>query len=77
LQQALYFASMPRNQGRSDQIDEPARNGSSSEAAHYIMARTQELSALARAHSLEMLAYLLDMARMEAEQALRRSGERG
>jgi hypothetical protein len=67
---------MPRNHGRTDQTDEPVRNGGASEAAHYIMTATQELSALARAHSHEMLAYLLEMARLEAEQALRRSGER-
>lgn len=37
------------------------------EAAHYIASVTTELHRLARRLDMEMIAYLLDMARLEAE----------
>jgi hypothetical protein len=37
-------------------------------AAHYIAALTEELSQLAKRNGLDTLGYLLDMARLEADQ---------
>jgi hypothetical protein len=44
------------------------------EAALYIAALADELARLAKSHDLEALAYILDMARMEADQISKRSG---
>jgi len=41
--------------------------GNSAAAAHYVATLTTELAMVARLHGLETLAYLLDMARLEAE----------
>jgi hypothetical protein len=41
---------------------------SSAAAAHYIGTLTNELARLAREHRLDLLAYILDMARLEANQ---------
>jgi hypothetical protein len=38
------------------------------EAAHYIASLAQELAELAKSQELETLAYILDMARLEADQ---------
>ena len=43
-----------------------------SDAAHYIASLAQELSELAKSHELEALAYILDMARLEADQICKR-----
>lgn len=48
-----------------DEPDESARAAT----AEYIAAMTAELTKMALARHLEMLAYLLDMARIEAESA--------
>lgn len=53
---------------------EAARDGGPLEAAEYVSLAVGELSQLARAHRLGMLAYLLDMAKLEADETLRRSG---
>ena len=45
------------------------------EAARYIEAFNLELSALAKRSRLEFVAYLLDMARIEAERCGRREGQ--
>jgi hypothetical protein len=42
------------------------------DAAHYIASLTQELSELAKSHEFEALAYILDMARLEADQICKR-----
>jgi hypothetical protein len=42
------------------------------EAAHYIASLAQELAELAKSHELETLAYILDMARLEADQICKR-----
>ena len=42
------------------------------EAAHYIASLADELAQLAKSHDLEALAYILDMARMEADQISKR-----
>lgn len=41
------------------------------EAAAYIAALSGDLAAIARRHGLDTLGYLLDMARLEAEQTAR------
>jgi len=42
------------------------------DAAHYIASLTQELAELAKSYELEALAYILDMARLEADQISKR-----
>ncbi|HUZ33101.1 MAG TPA: hypothetical protein VMV19_13510, partial [Xanthobacteraceae bacterium] len=42
------------------------------EAALYIASLADELARLAKSHDLEALAYILDMARMEADQISKR-----
>jgi hypothetical protein len=42
------------------------------EAAAYVAALSEDLASIARHHGLDTLAYLLDMARLEAENAQRR-----
>jgi hypothetical protein len=41
-------------------------------AAQYIASLTQELAELAKSHDLEALAYILNMARLEADQICKR-----
>lgn len=40
-------------------------------AAHYIAALTQELAQLARRNGLDTLSYILEMARLEADQIIK------
>jgi len=47
-------------------------NGHSSEAADYIASLADELARLAKSHNLDALAYILDMARLEADQMSKR-----
>jgi hypothetical protein len=42
------------------------------DAAHYIASLAQELADLAKSHELATLAYILDMARLEADQIWKR-----
>jgi len=42
------------------------------DAAHYIASLTEELVELAKSYELEALAYILDMARLEADQISKR-----
>lgn len=53
---------------------EPARDGDPGEAAHYLRDAITELSQIAHRHGLETLAYLLDMAQMEADELVRLRG---
>jgi hypothetical protein len=46
-----------------------------SEAALYIASLADELARLAKSHDLETLAYILDMARMEADQISKRMND--
>jgi len=62
-----------RNQSR----DAGPRGEQRLAAADYIAAMSDDLSALARRHDLVTLAYLLDMARLEAETAARGGGREG
>ncbi|MDE2283774.1 MAG: hypothetical protein KGK33_04075 [Hyphomicrobiales bacterium] len=45
------------------------------EAALYIASLADELARLAKSHDLETLAYILDMARMEADQISKRMND--
>lgn len=63
---------MPWRQGAGDLIiSEPERKADAAEspgsAALYIASFAEELARLAKGHNLEVLAYLLDMARLEAD----------
>ena len=49
-------------------------HGSAASAALYIGVLTGELRELARANGLDALSYLLDMARLEADEVLKGSG---
>jgi hypothetical protein len=42
-------------------------------AAEYLASMTGDLAAMARAHGLDVLGHLLEMARLEAENAVRES----
>ena len=48
-----------------------SRDGGPGEAAGYLAEAITELLELARVHRLDMLCYLLDMARMEAREIVR------
>lgn len=50
---------------------EPVRDGGPIEAASFVAEAVSELVLLARRHQLETLAFLLDMAKMEAEELVR------
>ena len=55
--------------GGSDPLDDEHRYRA--EAASYIAEMTASLAKMARNHDLEALGYILDMARLEAENAIR------
>jgi hypothetical protein len=55
-------ASLPASPGPA----QPDQDMSPAQVAHYIAEFTAELSSIARRSDLELLAYLLDMARFEA-----------
>lgn len=63
--------SPPSESHRDSQYSRP-RDGGPVEAAQYLSEATGELIQVARAHRLDMLCYLLDMARMEAREIVRR-----
>ncbi len=48
------------------------QDGGSLEAATFVFGAAGELAQLARQHRLDVLAYLLDMAQLEAQEAARR-----
>ena len=53
-------------------MDPPTSEETPEQAAQYIAALTQELAALARRAGLETLSQILEMARLEADQAAQR-----
>jgi hypothetical protein len=53
------------------EADEPAGDGGPNEAARFIAGAVSELALMARVHRLDMLAHVLDMAQMEAEDLVR------
>lgn len=66
---------MPSEHGKERDVAE------ASAAALYIASLAEELARLAKSHEFEALAYLLDMARLEADQLAKRwtgpAGPRG
>jgi hypothetical protein len=69
---------MPPSSGRGPRspTDDPSGDGGPDEAAAFIAENLAELAGLARRHKLDLLAHLLGMARMEAEEWLRLRGKR-
>jgi hypothetical protein len=57
-------------QGHS-RTDEPPGEGGSEEAANFIAETVASLTRLARRHDLDLLTYLLAMARLEAEEQVK------
>lgn len=55
---------------------DPPGDGGSNEAAHYLAGAIAELSQMAHRHRHDMLAYLLDMAMLEAEEVVRLGSNR-
>ncbi|MGN6310507.1 MAG: hypothetical protein ACTHNN_13235 [Xanthobacteraceae bacterium] len=53
------------------EADEPAGDGGPDEAARFIAGAVSELALMARVHRLDVLAHVLDMAQMEAENLIR------
>ncbi|MBN8961589.1 MAG: hypothetical protein J0H71_10670 [Rhizobiales bacterium] len=53
------------------EADEPAGDGGPDEAARFIAGAVSELALMARVHRLNMLAHVLDMAQMEADELVR------
>jgi hypothetical protein len=51
--------------------NEPPGEGGSEEAARFIADTVTSLTRLARRHNLDLLAYLLAMARLEAEEQVK------
>jgi hypothetical protein len=62
---------MQRRAGGSPQPESPTA------AALYIGRLAEELAQMARRHGLESLSYILEMARLEADQVAKSSGEGG
>jgi hypothetical protein len=62
---------MQRRAGGSPQPESPTA------AALYIGTLAEELAQMARRHGLESLSYILEMARLEADQVVKGSGEGG
>ncbi len=55
--------------------EDPPGDGGPEEAATFIAETVADLARIARRHKLEMLASLLDMAQMEAEERIRLRGK--
>jgi hypothetical protein len=57
---------MPADQTEEKELSDPAA------AANYIASMAGDLASIARGHGLDTLGYLLDMARLEAENTIAR-----
>jgi hypothetical protein len=68
---------MASSTGSRPHDSEPPRDGGALEAAHYLQGAIAELSQMAHRHRHGMLAYLLDMALMEANEIVRPGGRPG
>ena len=55
-------------------MDAPTTEETPDKAAQYIASMTQELAELARRNGLETLSQILEMARLEADQLIKRYG---
>jgi hypothetical protein len=69
-------ASPPTSPAGTEASNVPGAQAPTAETAQYIAEFTAELSFLARRSNLELLAYLLDMARLEATRAVQGSTRR-
>ena len=72
LEPAISLSCGPATTVINNMSDRDERDGNGGEtpdsAAHYIATMTEELALLARRNGLETLGYILDMARLEADQ---------
>jgi hypothetical protein len=57
--------------------EDGSKPGDAPEAAQYIASFAEELARLAKSHELDALAYILDMARLEADQVAKRGARQG
>lgn len=62
---------MPPDRGAGPPTDDPPGDGGPDEAASFIAETVAELALLAQRHQLGMLARLLEMAQLEAEERVR------
>jgi len=53
-------------------MDGPTNEETPDQAAHYIASLTQELAEIARRNGLDALRHILEMARLEADQLVKR-----
>lgn len=53
------------------EADEPAGDGGPNEAARFIAGAVSELALMARVHRLDVLAHVLNMAQLEADELVR------
>jgi hypothetical protein len=63
----------PSDQSGAPVTPEPAQAPDPTATADYVVAMTQELAALSRRAGLDLLAYFLDIARLEALEQARRT----
>jgi hypothetical protein len=68
----VYYRFVPK----AEDISEPSPLATPASVALYIGAITDELGQLARANGLDALGYILDMARLEADEVSKCSAER-
>jgi hypothetical protein len=74
-QAAGFKGREPDDMRESDVVGEPRAVETPSAAALYIATLTDELAQIARRHGLESLSYILDMARLEADQIAKSSAD--
>ena len=67
---------IPLPRGRRSRIDELTEDGGPDEAVALILETLPGLARLAERHNLDLLAYLLGMTQMEAEEHLRMRSKR-
>ena len=68
---SVYVARMVHQAGSQPE------NGDRAAAANYVASLSADLGEIARRHGLDTLGYILDMARLEAENASRRDNGHG
>jgi hypothetical protein len=71
------MAACGENHDDFPRTDLPVADGSPVEAASFIAETVADLGLLARRHGLHMLAHLLDMARLEADDFVRKQARPG
>jgi hypothetical protein len=71
------MAPCGKNPDDVSRTDSPVADGSPVEAASFIAETVADLALLARRHRLHMLAHLLNMARLEADDFVRKQARSG